>query len=70
MTFGGFRVIPSESLSLSTDRIAIHVSEGSTVISADFNIVGWSSDTIGSVLYVLDLGNDSFSINSSLASLF
>ena len=70
MTFGGLSMIPSESLNLSSDWIARHIYEDSTLISADFNKVGWSSDTIGSVLYVLDLSNDSVSINSSTPVYF
>ena len=70
MTFGGLSMITSESLTLSSDWIARHIYEDSTLISADFNKVGWSSDTIGSVLSVLDLGNDSVSINSSTPLYF
>ena len=60
----------SESFAFSAERIAELVSEDSPLIFSDSNMVVWSSDTVSSVLSVLELVNDSFSINPSALSLF
>ena len=60
----------SECFAFYAERIAEPFSEDSTLILSDSNMVDGSSDTISSVLSVLELVNDSFSINPSTLSLF
>ena len=65
VTIGGFNVVPFKSLALCPDRISCYASDNSTLISADFNIVVWTSDSLSSLFSCLDFGNDSLSMKSS-----
>ena len=68
--FGGINSVAAESFPFSTDRLAESFSEDGTLIFSDSNMFVWTSNTVCSVLSVLDLVNDSFSIDSSAVSWF
>ena len=62
-------MVSSESLAFSTERLSESFSEDSSLIFSNSNIVVFSWNTVSPVLSVLDLFNDSFSIDYSTLSL-